>query len=75
MIFAFESYTTDWVDQFWKSEPILDFNKLSEDEGKELIPVRWESRGECDWDGMKAYQNRVSNGMRLFGKYYGGLWT
>lgn len=75
MIFAFESYTTDWEDQFWKSEPILDFNKRPEDEGKELIPVRWEQAGVFDSEGHKAYQNRISNGMRLFGKYYGGLWT
>jgi hypothetical protein len=27
-----------------------------------------------DYDGMKAAQKRISNGLRLFGKYYENLW-
>ena len=27
-----------------------------------------------DWDGLKAHQARKTNGYRLFGKYYEGLW-
>jgi hypothetical protein len=27
-----------------------------------------------DWEGMKAEQARITNGFRLFGKYYEGLW-
>lgn len=30
---------------------------------------------EVDWDGLKAYQERVSFGLKMFGKYYRGLWT
>ena len=32
--------------------------------------------GTCkiDWDGRKKYQERISNGFRLFGKYYENLW-
>jgi hypothetical protein len=29
---------------------------------------------KVDWDGLKAHQARKSNGYRLFGKYYEGLW-
>ena len=29
---------------------------------------------KCDWDGLRAEQKRISNGFRLFGKYYEGLW-
>jgi hypothetical protein len=29
---------------------------------------------EVDWDGLKAHQARKSNGYKLFGKYYEGLW-
>ena len=29
---------------------------------------------QCDTDGMTAYQERISNGFRLFGKYYENLW-
>jgi hypothetical protein len=29
---------------------------------------------QCDYEGMKVVQTRISNGFRLFGKYYQGLW-
>jgi hypothetical protein len=29
---------------------------------------------KCDYEGMKVVQTRISNGFRLFGKYYEGLW-
>ena len=31
-------------------------------------------RPKVDWDGLKAHQARKTNGYRLFGKYYEGLW-
>jgi hypothetical protein len=74
MIFAFESKLIDWEDTFWKVHPELDFTKHPEDEGKEVIPVRWKTEGECDREGRAKYQARVTNGFRLFGKYYEGLW-
>ena len=27
-----------------------------------------------DWEGRTAYQERISNGFKLFGKYYENLW-
>ena len=29
---------------------------------------------KCDWEGLRAEQKRISNGFRLWGKYYEGLW-
>jgi hypothetical protein len=29
---------------------------------------------QCDYDGMAVEQARISNGFRLFGKYYEALW-
>ena len=29
---------------------------------------------KVDWDGLRAHQARKTNGYRLFGKYYEGLW-
>jgi hypothetical protein len=29
---------------------------------------------KCDYEGMKVVQQRISNGFRLFGKYYECLW-
>jgi hypothetical protein len=74
MIFAFDTLNTDWEHQFWKVQPEMDFTHYPEDEGKSSVPVRWKVEGECDWDGMKAMQDRMTNGFRLFGKYYQSLW-
>ena len=46
----------------------------------ENINNNWEDQfylpnNECDWDARKAYDDRIQNGLRLFGKYYRGLWT
>lgn len=75
MIIAFESKNTEWEVQFWKALPKIDFKKYPEDEGKSVVPIRWEEPGECDWEGYNAYQQRIDNGFRLFGKYYNSLWT
>jgi hypothetical protein len=75
MIFAFDSKVNDdWEDQFWKVKPELDLDKYPEDEGKTLIPLRWKVEGKCDQEGRRAYQEKIQNGFRLFGKYYQSLW-
>jgi hypothetical protein len=75
MIWAFEQLDADdWEEQYWKRKPEIDFDKYPEDEGKELIPVRWKVQGECDWDGRAKHQARIDNGLRLFGKYFQTLW-
>lgn len=74
MIFAFESKLTDWEDTFWKVSPELDFTEYPEDVGQMVKPVRWKTEGECDWEGREKCQARITNGFRLFGKYYEGLW-
>lgn len=77
MIWAFEQLqpNVDWEDQYWITQPEMDFTKRPEDEGASLIPVRWKVQGKCDWVGRQAHQDRISNGLRLFGKYYQTLWT
>jgi len=30
--------------------------------------------GEWDFEGHNKYEERIKNGLRLFGKYYRGLW-
>lgn len=75
MIWAFEQLNNeDWEDQYWIRKPEIDFTKHEEDEGKEVKPVRWKVKGECDWDGRQKHQERINNGLRLFGKYYSSLW-
>lgn len=61
MIFAFESKLEDWDDKFFKWEdcPNADFG----------IKLVW-----SDDEGYEQYQERITNGFRLFGKYYQALW-
>lgn len=77
MIWAFEQFQpdVDWEDQYWITQPEMDFAERPEDEGASVIPVRWKVQGKCDWVGRQAHQDRISNGLRLFGKYYQSLWT
>ena len=75
MIWAFEQLNMDdWDEQYWKVKPEIDLSKHPEDEGQQVFPVRWKVEGNCDWEGRMKHQDRISNGLRLFGKYYQNLW-
>lgn len=79
MIFAFECKVDDtWQDKFSSGEHDM-----------KSVPCEWDDNGKpkmykmekgpndtykCDYDGMKKVQDRISNGFRLFGKYYEHLW-
>lgn len=62
MIWAFEQKTIDWEEQY--------YGEWVEDETQ---PLGGYSVG-TDYDGIEAHQKRMSNGFRLFGKYYESLW-
>ena len=73
MIFAFESKLDDsWEEQFESGVSDTQFKKL-EDGNYQMVNGPKHTR-EYDWEGRKAYQERISNGFRLFGKYYENLW-
>ncbi len=73
MIFAFESKLNDsWEEQFKSGTIDVQFKKL-EDGNYEMVKGPNDTR-KYDWEGRKAYQERISNGFRLFGKYYENLW-
>lgn len=62
MIFAFQSkLDDDWEQKFYKFE-----NDPTAMLGMKIV---WK-----DDEGRNAYQERISNGFRLFGKYYEALW-
>lgn len=82
MIFAFKNKLDDsWEDQFksgtsdiyWKKSEKSFENPVT---GKREHTYEMIQRGtrEYDWEGHKQYQARISNGFRLFGKYYEALW-
>ena len=83
MIFSFESKLDDcWMEQFYSGESYSYFQPLTDGMG---LPVEWKELSEwksdlkdtfeVDREGAKAYQDRMSNGFRLFGKYYENLWS
>lgn len=73
MIFAFQNEVDDnWEEKFTTGEYDC-HTKKTENNLYEMV------KGPnytvvTDWDGQKAYSDRIQNGFRLFGKYYSGLW-
>ena len=66
MIWAFEQKVRDdWEGDYYKYE-----DDPTNTEGLGLgLKLVWEDR-----EGSKAHQERMSNGFRLFGKYYEAMW-
>ena len=58
----------DWV----LDEMIFAFEKITDDNWENQF---WsKDNRECDWNGRKKIQDRINNGLYLFGKYYQNLW-
>lgn len=64
MIWAFEQKTYDWEEQYYG-------DWVEDDSEDSLFGGRFVN---SDDEGRKAHQERMSNGFRLFGKYYEALW-
>jgi hypothetical protein len=74
MMFAFESKTYDWEDQFHTGN--IDFVWEKNSDGDSYTAEHGPQHTHTfDEDGWKAMNARIENGFRLFGKYYSGLWT
>lgn len=79
MIFAFEKLNDDsWDDEFSSGEHDM-----------KSVPCAWDENGKptlytfvkgpndtykCDYEGIRAVNERINNGLMLFGKYFRGLW-
>ena len=83
MIFAFEKKNQDdWASEFHSGDHDIlwvpvdkDGNEVAKGEHKYMeMRSGPKDTHEIDMDGMKAVQDRISNGFRLFGKYYEALW-
>jgi len=73
MIFAFQSEVDDnWEDQFTTGE--YDYRSKKTDNNLYQMVEGPNHTAVTDWDGRKAYAERMKNGFRLFGKYYQNLW-
>jgi hypothetical protein len=79
MIFAFQCKCDDsWQEKYRSGNIDLVHEPCEWDEtGK---PTMYEMKSgpndtyQCDYEGMAVEQARISNGFRLFGKYYENLW-
>jgi hypothetical protein len=80
MIFAFKAHADDdWESEFHSGEIDFRFECVNPDAPKEKQMFEM-LRGPNDTHvfdkaGYEKKQKRIANGMRLFGKYYGALWT
>ena len=75
MIWAFEQILDDDNEaQFWVESPEIDDigNWDTDDQGHKIL--KWKKEGVLDREALARHQERIANGLRLFGKYYRGLW-
>lgn len=61
-----EQYTSGEVD--WRAKPCEDRPGMSQ------LVEGPDHTYKIDWDARKIHQERINNGLRLFGKYYCTLW-
>ena len=74
MIWAFEQKCrNDWESDYTTGEYDWKFEK-DEESGYSTMVEGPNHTAVTDWDGRKKHQERMSNGFRLFGKYYEALW-
>jgi hypothetical protein len=70
MIWAFEHLVDDtWEEEFWSG----DKNDPNEDIAN-MFKSGWKSKRVWDREGHEKVDNRIKNGLILFGKYYRNLW-
>ena len=80
MIFAFRNKLDEgkWEDQFYTGEydfvsKATEFDENGKPKLYQLVKGPNDTK-KIDMKGLRAYQKRISNGFRLFGKYYENLW-
>lgn len=77
MIYAFQCETDEyWDDQFYSGESDISFVEtiINGKTYKEIV-YGPNNTFKVDREGMAAAWKRRNNAMRLFGKYYDGLWS
>lgn len=83
MIFAFECVLNeDWDEEFWSGEwGKTEFIETDEEyfntitnKMEKLYTLNNSGDRACDWNARQKVQDRITNGLSLFGKYYQGLW-
>jgi hypothetical protein len=78
MIWSFEQLSSDWESQFHtgKHDFYTEVSDWKEDGTPKLYQLKEgpEHTAKFDAEGYAEHSKRIDNGLRLFGKYYRGLW-
>ena len=79
MIWAFEQKTIDWEQQYYSGEHDILWvpsDTLDKNGKASFMQMKKGPKDtfKIDKDGLTKHQKRMTNGFRLFGKYYEGLW-
>ena len=79
MIWAFEQKTIDWEQQYYSGEHDILWvpsDTLDKNGKASFMQMKKGPKDtfKIDKDGLMKHQKRMTNGFRLFGKYYEGLW-
>ena len=76
IIWAFEQVNTDWEDQYTTGRYDFRFEKVEDSEYQGYLQMVEgpNHTAVTDWDGLRAHQERMNHGFRLFGKYYQAMW-
>ena len=75
MIFAFTCNVDDsWEDEFRSGKHDIIFVPCKDNPNLREMEHGPNHTYECDYEGMKKVQSRITNGYRLFGRYYSNLW-
>jgi hypothetical protein len=78
MIWSFEQLhpENDWEQQYYSGESDYDFVKEQSEKWGEVSKMVEGPKHtlQIDFKGIEAHNNRINDGLVLFGKYYRGLW-
>jgi len=76
MIWAFEQKLIDWESQYRSGNFDYQFEDAGVIDGETVFELKPGPNNtyKVEWDAMKAHRDRMTNGFKLFGKYFECLW-
>lgn len=74
MIWTFEQLNTDWEEQYRSGEIDHVWVKCEDNPSLNTLQHGPNHTYQLDMEGMKKHQERINNGLRLFGRYFQALW-
>lgn len=66
---------SDWEDVYVSGDYDMEFSPIDDGGVYYTMKPGPNHTYSVDWEGQMNHAKRIKNGLRLFGKYYQGLWT